>query len=209
MKTIRSVGFATAVILVLSQAATYRAAGPEKRPIELADIMAWKGIDSPTLSEDGAWFGYRLTPAEGDGDVVFRQTKGEKHFQFSIGEQPEGAGARGGGGQRGQGEAAAASVAFSSDGKYAAFMAFPTRAEQEQLRRQRRPVEARAGIVNLETGNKSMCREFVGSSFPAKIRNGLPCKSFHLPTLRGRPMRRTQGMLARTVLAAPTCCFAN
>ena len=104
MKTIRSVALASAVILVLSQAASFRAAGPEKRPIELADIMAWKGIDSPTLSEDGAWFAYRLTPGEGDGDVIFRETKGEKHFQFSIGEQPESAGARGGGGQRGQGQ---------------------------------------------------------------------------------------------------------
>ena len=38
----------------------------DRRPLELADIVAWKVISATTVSHDGQWFGYRLAPAEGD-----------------------------------------------------------------------------------------------------------------------------------------------
>src|SRR6478672_9642224 len=60
----------------------------QQRPIELSDIMAWKGINATALSENGEWFGYRIGPAEGESEVVIRQTKGDKEYKFSIGEIP-------------------------------------------------------------------------------------------------------------------------
>ena len=36
-----------------------------QRPIELADIAAWRSARSATLSNDGQWFAYRVGPREG------------------------------------------------------------------------------------------------------------------------------------------------
>lgn len=127
-----------AIALVLP-AASFRAAVPEQRPVELADIMAWRFINASALSDDGVWFGYHIGPAEGDGDVVFRQTRGEKELKFPVGEV-------------GLGRPAA--PVFSRDVKFAAFAINPTRAESAVLKRQRKPLQNNAGVVNLETGAK-------------------------------------------------------
>src|SRR4029078_8931524 len=50
----------------------------QQRPIELADIMAWKGISGTALSENGEWFGYRIGPAEGESEVITRQHNARK-----------------------------------------------------------------------------------------------------------------------------------
>src|SRR5262245_58463779 len=158
MQKSRSVWYLSLGLIVLLNVASYRAASPaaaEQRSIQLDDIMAWKGINATALSEDGTWFGYRLTALESDGEVIFRQTKGSKEYKFTIGEQPEAAGARGGGGPDGANQPqAGAAIAFSSDAKFTAFTVYPSRSEAAQLRRQRRPVQNKVGIVNLTTGDK-------------------------------------------------------
>ncbi len=154
MRRFRSIAMATLCLALLINVAAYRAQTTPQRAIQLDDIMAWRGITSQVLSEGGAWFAYRLTPAEGDGDVVIRQTKGDKTYRFLIGEPPTGAG--GGGGPRGGGNAVDTNgpVAFSNDAQFAAFTIHPTHAEAAQLNRQRRPLQDRVGIVNLTTGEK-------------------------------------------------------
>ncbi|HSA95386.1 MAG TPA: hypothetical protein VLJ16_05010, partial [Acidobacteriota bacterium] len=51
-------------------------AGP--RPLALLDILAWKSIGAAELSPDGNWFMYRLSPLEGESEVVLREVKGAK-----------------------------------------------------------------------------------------------------------------------------------
>ena len=53
-----------------------KAAAAQPKPIELQDILAWKSIRTAALSNDGQWFGYRLSPNKGDGEVITRKTKG-------------------------------------------------------------------------------------------------------------------------------------
>jgi hypothetical protein len=125
----------------------------QQRPIELADIMAWKGISGTALSENGEWFAYRLGPAEGDSEVIIRQTKGDKEFKFSVGEIPQPP-AVFGPGDLANLPVTGPAVAFSSDGKYAVFTMFPSRSEAAQLKKQRKPLQNRVGIVNLGTGEK-------------------------------------------------------
>ena len=96
MKRNRYVVYLSLCLLLVMNAASYRAAAQEQRAIVLDDIIAWKALSAPVLSEDGAWFAYRLSPIEGDGDVIIRQTKGDKQFKFSIGETPAPAGGGGG-----------------------------------------------------------------------------------------------------------------
>src|SRR5688500_9287132 len=57
-----------------------------KRPIEVSDVVAWKTVGSTVLSADGQWFGYRVAPQEGDGEVVIKRVRGEneKEVRFPI-----------------------------------------------------------------------------------------------------------------------------
>ena len=118
------------------QAKTEAAAPKTPRPIGLLDILNWKSITSTALSPDGQWFAYRLSPAEGDSDVIIRQTKGAKEYKFPAGESRSG------------------EIAFSEDAKYAAFMIYPTAKETKALRKERKPVTTKAAVLNLASGEK-------------------------------------------------------
>ena len=139
MTRLRALGLLFFAFVVAWPAGPFRAAVVEQRPIELADIMAWRFINAQALSDDGMWFGYHIGPAEGDGDVVFRQTRAETQITFPVGEV---------------GLARPPAPVFSRDGKFAAFAVYPTRTEAAELKRQRKPLQNRVGIANLETGAK-------------------------------------------------------
>jgi dienelactone hydrolase len=142
---------ALALAPLFGPAATMQSAA--KRPIEVADVIAWKSLGSTVLSSDGQWFGYRSVPQEGDGEVVLRRVRTDKELRFPIGEQPQGQG----GGRGGRGGAAgggSSALAFSDDAKWAAFTTYPTRQAAQRLRRQRRPIQSGVTIVNLDTGEK-------------------------------------------------------
>jgi dipeptidyl aminopeptidase/acylaminoacyl peptidase len=121
-----------------------------KRAIEIEDVIAWKSIGSTVLSSDGEWFGYRIAPQEGDAEIVLKRVRADKEWRFPAGEQPQAAGAGGGRG----GAAAISTLAFSEDGKFAAFTTYPTRTAAQRLRRQRRPIQSSVTVVNLATGEK-------------------------------------------------------
>ena len=91
VKTHRSTTILSVSLYLLLSAGAITACGQtqQQRPIELADIMAWKGISGTALSDNGEWFGYRIGPAEGDSEVIIRQTKGDKEYKFSVGEVPQ------------------------------------------------------------------------------------------------------------------------
>lgn len=113
-----------------------KAAPKAPRPIELLEIMAWKSISSTALSTDGQWFAYRLSPTEGDGEVIIRQTKGTKEYKFPAGESRFGL------------------VSFSEDAKYCAFLVYPNAKEAKALRKEKKPLVTKAALVNLATGDK-------------------------------------------------------
>ena len=67
------------------------------RQLTLNDLLTWKGIRTPQLSNDGRWFAYVLAPNEGDAEVVIRPTSaGGKEWRFPVGSAPAPAGGRGG-----------------------------------------------------------------------------------------------------------------
>jgi dipeptidyl aminopeptidase/acylaminoacyl peptidase len=123
-----------------------------KRPVEVEDVIAWKSLGSPVLSNDGQWFAYRLAPQEGDAEIVVRQARGgDKTMRFPIGEVPQAGGGRGGPAGAG---GAAATLAFSDDAKWVAFSTYPARAAALRLKRQRRPIQSGVTVLNLATGEK-------------------------------------------------------
>jgi len=111
------------------------------RPLALQDILAWRSIGSAELSPDGNWLMYKLSPLEGESEIVIRQTKGTKEHRFPIGEAP-----RFGGSAR---------TGFSSDSKWAAFLSYPGSKEMKALRKEKKRVTTTAVLANLATGEKT------------------------------------------------------
>ncbi|MBE3088341.1 MAG: S9 family peptidase, partial [Chloroflexi bacterium] len=105
------------------------------RPMELADVLAWKSINPAVVSNDGRWFAYRLVPAVGDSEVVVRQTQTEKAYRFPVGSSS------------GQ-----ATLAFSDNSAWLAFSVAPTAKELAQLKKQKKPAQTSVRLLNLATG---------------------------------------------------------
>ncbi|HUA87734.1 MAG TPA: prolyl oligopeptidase family serine peptidase [Bryobacteraceae bacterium] len=124
----------------------------DQRTIQLPDILAWKRIQTPVVSGDGVWLAYKLTPGEGNSEVVIRNLKTGKEQHFPIGELPRAAGPVGGG--RGGAPAAPRDLAISEDSRWAAFLVYPSDKEARALRRTHRPVESKLELIDLATGEK-------------------------------------------------------
>ncbi len=120
--------------------ATTSQAPGTKRVLSLEDLLSWKSIRSPQFSNDGRWMAYILAPNEGDAEAVVRATTaGATETRLAIGEPPTGA-------------AGASAVAISGNNRWAAFMIYPTAAEAEKARKDRKTLPTRVTVVELATG---------------------------------------------------------
>ena len=93
------------------------------RQLTLPDLLSWKGIRNPALSNDGKLFAYIIAPNEGDAEVVIRPTSADgKETRFAIGDASAAAG--GGGGRGGAPGGANPALQMSGNGRWVAFMAY-------------------------------------------------------------------------------------
>ena len=142
------IGSAMLVVMLALLASTgtaQQSAPVAKRPLTMEDLLAWKGIRSPTLSNDGRWMAYVLAPNEGNAEFVVRSTAaGAAETRIPIGETPTG-------------PAAAPTIAISGNNRWAVYTVFPTVDEAKKARRDRRTLPTRVGVIELATGTK---REF-------------------------------------------------
>ena len=154
-----------------------------QKPIQLTDIIAWKRIQAPSISIDGMWFAYRLSPAEGNSEVVIRNLKDNKDQHFPIGEMPRLEGPTGGPPQF---MMAARDLAISDDGKWAAFLAYPTAKEAKGLKKAKKPLQSRVVVVELATGKKTEVDKVRQFSFSGE-RATLLAMHRYAPTPAGPP----------------------
>src|SRR5258708_7076420 len=56
-----------------------------KKPLTQADWDRWRSITAPTLSPDGKWAAYTLTPQVGDGEFVVRSTSSATEIRIPVG----------------------------------------------------------------------------------------------------------------------------
>src|SRR5690349_17266156 len=108
------------------------------RAIQLPDILAWRSIRSTAVSTDGAWFAYRVAPYEGDAEVVLRNLGDGKEQRFPAGEIPSGDADVTAGGR---------DLALSFDSKWLAFLTYPSAKEATALRKQKKPLQTNAVLV--------------------------------------------------------------
>ena len=144
-------GFAPAAIQDKPVSGQPAAAAPAPRPLALQDVLAWRSIGGAELSPDGTWFMYRLSPLEGESEVVLRQVAGSREYRFPIGESPRyGSSVRPG---------------FSADSRWAAFLSYPGAKEMKALRRDKKRVTTTAVLVDLATGAKTEFERVRGAAF--------------------------------------------
>ena len=58
------------------------------RPLTFEDLMKFRQIRNPTISEDGAWVAYALVPDRGDGETEVRSVTAEALFRIERGDSP-------------------------------------------------------------------------------------------------------------------------
>ena len=132
--------------LLASFAEAQQAASPvARRPLTMEDLLSWKSVRFPALSNDGRWMAYVLAPNEGDAEFVVRSTAaGAKETRVAIGEPPSGFGA-------------VAGSAISGNNKWAAYTVYPKADDAKKARRDRRTPAMKVGVIELATGKT---REF-------------------------------------------------
>lgn len=106
----------------------------QKKPLDHSVYDSWKSVLAPSLSRDGKWILYRITPQEGDAVLEVKSTEGGKTYQVP----------RGGLSQ------------FSRDGKYVVTTVAPPFAEARKARRDKVKPEdqpkSSLAILNLTSG---------------------------------------------------------
>jgi hypothetical protein len=129
----------TAICLLLCVG--WAAAAIEKKPLTFEDMMRFRSIVRPAISEDGAWVAYAAQPDRGDGEAVVRNTRNEKTFVIPRGTNP----------------------VLSKNGLWAAAVVSPPAVEMEKAAKDR-PKPGLA-LVNLATGEMSAWERVEDFSF--------------------------------------------
>src|SRR5687767_14441269 len=128
----------------------------QKKALTQADWDRWRSIQGATLSNDGKWVAYTLSPQVGDGEFVVRSTTGTTEYRVPVGyigrpnnipggERARGGGAgggRAGGGGRGGAGGGGATGPFTPDSRFAFVTVQPAK---EEVERQERAAAARGG----------------------------------------------------------------
>ena len=137
-------------------AALSQADGP--RALQLADILAWKRIQASVVSNDGAWFAYRVAPAEGNAEVVIRNLKDGKEQRFPAGDSVAASGP--------------AALTISDDSRWVAFNTSPTTKEAKAQKKSKKQIVTKVTLLELATGKKvdfEKIRRFAFSGESSKV----------------------------------------
>src|SRR5580700_6493087 len=128
-----------------------------QRPLAISDMLAWKRIQSPSVSPNGEWFAYRLAPAEGNAEVVIRNLKSAKELRFPIGDPGASAPAPAAtpGPAAAPAAAGGADLSISFDSRWVAFHSYPTTEQAKRLKKDRKPIQTKVVLVELATGKKT------------------------------------------------------
>ncbi len=140
-------------------------ASAQKKALTQADWDRWRSIQGATLSNDGKWVAYTLSPQVGDGEFVVRSTEGATEHRVAVGFigrpnntpgglRPATAGGPPGGGGRGGrgGGATGTSGPFNSNGKFAFTTVQATKDEVERAQRER-PARGAGAASAAPAGN--------------------------------------------------------
>ncbi len=155
---LRAASTRRSLLLFLAVAAASLVAQPgAKRPITHNDYDSWRSISSQRLSANGRFLAYALLPQEGDGELVLKNLDTGAERREPIGarpqrtESPEPEPSEPGPPRQALG-GPSITVSFTSDDRRLVFTTFPSKADIEKARKERkRPDEMpKGGLVILD-----------------------------------------------------------
>jgi dipeptidyl aminopeptidase/acylaminoacyl peptidase len=146
-----------AIFLMVSVAATAQT----KRPLHHRDYDGWNSIQSQVLSRDGKFLAYALFPEDGDGALVVRNLTTGKELRESAGSPPpaqDNTDVEAGAGQ--QGAVRTIRILFTHDNRFAIAGAFPTKADTDKARKDRKRADEmpRTGMLIVDLAAMTVTR---------------------------------------------------
>ncbi len=164
-------------------------ADAQKKALTQTDWDRWRSIQGATLSGDGRWAAYTLSPQVGDGEFVVRSTTSATEYRVPVGyigrpnNTPGGArgaaAGAGGGGRGGAGGGGGAGGPFSYNSKFAFVTKQATKAEVDAAAAARPAGRGGNGtaanttaqnslvVINLATGEQSTIANVRGYRLPS------------------------------------------
>jgi len=123
---------ATGTEAARAQATANLAGAAPQQPLTIADYARWRSIQTPVLSDDGAWVAWSYGQLRTDDQLHVRHVDSGREHVVARASRP----------------------VFSKDGRWVAYSVAPPFDEVEKLEADRKPVPRRAELMNLETGDK-------------------------------------------------------
>ena len=163
-RTVLPTGLTAALLLTAGFAQT-------KRPLNHKDYDPWRSIVSQKLSNDGKFLAYGLFPQEGDGEVVIRNLVTGKEQREPAGSRPAPTPATPGE-ENPAAEARGLSLSFSADSRTLVFSTFPTKAANDQAKKDKKPAPKDGMvIVSLAEGKATRIERVKRFSLAEKAPN--------------------------------------
>ncbi|HSV14723.1 MAG TPA: hypothetical protein VLI90_10710, partial [Tepidisphaeraceae bacterium] len=152
---------ASAVLLPVSFA-------QNKRPLNHSDYDSWRSISGERLSRDGKFLIYGVFPQEGDGEIIIRNLVTGKEQREPGGMRP--APVQPTPGEEGPATPARGAILeFSADSKAAVFSTFPSKAESDKAKKDKKPAPKDAMvIVDLASGKATRIERVKRFAMPDK-----------------------------------------
>jgi dienelactone hydrolase len=142
----------TAVILGALLILSVMAVAQPKKPATFADFGRWESLARPGayggLSPDGRWLAYGINRSDRNNELRILKLADGKVIVAAFGGQ----------------------ASFSSDSKWVAYSIGMSEADQEKLRKEKKPVRNKLGLLDLATGEETTIDDIESFAFS---RNGL------------------------------------
>ncbi len=103
----------------------------QKKPLTFTDIMKFKQIESPVISEDGNWVAYGTQPDRGDGEVKVHSLQSKTVYTVARGSKP----------------------VFSKDARWVVMGVKPTAVEVEKKEKEKDKPKPGMALLTISSGN--------------------------------------------------------
>jgi len=119
-------------VMLLILPAVILAEQGEKKVLTLDDYPLWKHISSVTISDNGEWVTYGYRPNGGDVILYIKSLENGKIYEVAVGSDPK----------------------ISGDSRWAAYKISPSEEEAKKLRKEKKPVQTKVELLDLNSGDK-------------------------------------------------------
>jgi dipeptidyl aminopeptidase/acylaminoacyl peptidase len=144
----------------------------QKRPLTHADYDGWRHIQNQHLSNDGLFLAYALFPQEGDGLLIVRNLQTGKEFREPIGQLPPPPPPNYAAVEDEPPQPRGITVSFTRDSKTLVFSTFPSKAELDQAKKdKKKPADGPKNglrIMNLTSGEVVRIERVKSFQVPSK-----------------------------------------